>query len=87
MFPQKQINNKTPLASNFGKWEAEVTSMDYNDLTGHKVWSDADSARDMLDRRSIISAVHEYNDVAYIWHTNKQPDTSTSTTDSEIRAL
>ena len=87
MFPRKNTNDTTPIASHFSSGDAEITSIDYNKFTGYKAWSDSDFARDILERRSIISVVHEYNWVTCAWHTNKQPDTSTSTTDAEIRSL
>ena len=87
MFPRKKVSHTTPLASHFGTGDAEITSLDYQHFTGHKSWSDSDFARDLTDRRSVISAIHEYNGVACAWHTNKQPDTAASTTDAEICSL
>ena len=71
MFPRKKTNDTTPIASHFGSGDAEITSIGYNKFTGYKAWSDSDFARDILERRSVISAVHEYNGVACTRHTNK----------------
>ena len=69
MLPRKKTNDTTPIASHFGSGDAEITSIDYNKFTGCKAWSDSDFAREILERRSVISAVHEYNGMESAWHT------------------
>ena len=49
--------------------------------------SDADLARDLVDRRSTSCVILEYNGVIFYWGCNKQPNVAPSTNASEIRAM
>ena len=59
MLPRTKIDHTTPLASNFGTKNAEITSMDYQKFKGCKAWSDGHFARDSMEQRSVIKSIHE----------------------------
>ena len=51
------------------------------------MYSDADLTKDITNRRSATSVVHEYNEVVYAWKSSKQAGVALHTNGAEIRAF
>lgn len=57
------------------------------DIIEYLASHDSDLARDLRDRRSVSSSVHEINGVAIDWECRKQKNVAEHSNGSEIRAL
>ena len=56
------------------------------EYSGYKIWVDSDLARDVANRRSVTSLIHEYNGVLFVWKSKKQNDVVNCTKRAEIQA-
>lgn len=85
MYPTKPLKMK-PIHCHFRKGHAEYsrTPIDNTDFTAYH---DADLARDLRDRKSVNSSIHEMNGVAIDWICKKQHTVAEHSNGSEIRAL
>ena len=67
MFSRQKVK-EPKISVHHAKGDAEITDLkNIRDHTGLKSYTDADLAKDMVSRRSVISVVHEYNEVAFAW--------------------
>ena len=51
------------------------------------MYTDTDLAKDMTTRRSVLSVVHEYNEVEFVWKIVKQAEVALYTNGSENRVF
>ena len=87
MYPRKKVE-ENKIVAHHAKGEGEITDLkNIRAHTGLKMYTDADLAKDMTTRRSVISVVHEYNEVAFAWKIVKQAGVALHTNGSEIRAF
>ena len=87
MYPAKPLKIR-PLRCHFqhGRAEYKHPPPDH-DIIHYLASHDSDLARDLRDRRSVSSSVHEINGVAINWDCKKQRNVAEHSNGSEIRAL
>ena len=84
MYSSKRTD-MTTIESHFHKGEAEIKNIhSYSGLVNS---GDSDLARDLVDRRSVASIIHEFNNTAFAWKCNKHTETSTGSNGAETRTL
>lgn len=85
MYPRKPFKTN-PIRCHFLKGYAEYTNtlLDNVDLAAYH---DGDLARDLRDRRSVNSSIHEMDGVEIDWMCKKQNTVAEHSNGSEIRAL
>ena len=60
------------IVAHHAKGEGEITDLkNIREHTGLKMYTDSDLAKDMTNRRSVISVIHEYNEVVFAWKIGK----------------
>ena len=56
----------------YRKGEGEIKDLNkIKEYSGYKIWVDSDLAKDVMNRRSVTSLIHEYNGVAFAWKSKK----------------
>ena len=86
MYPRKKVKTYE-MTVHCAKGEGEIKDLNkIKEYSGYKMWADSDLARDVANRRSVTSLIHEYNGVAFAWKSKKQNDVADCTNRAEIQA-